>query len=313
MNIPAPYSYLKIALPSWDKPGGDKKALFAVSAVFLLGLSLFALAGAVFSASGLHVPRRVGPKPSKAQAVQMLARDGAPLKGWWFAAEAWNRACVIVLHGIGDSKAGGSGFAPLFLASGYSVLSPDSRAHGESGGEFVTYGLLERNDVAGWAEWMKMRGCQKLYGLGESLGGAVLIQATAVTPLFRAIVAECPYATLRRIAEYRTRERIPLPPVLATAAASTLVEAGMLYAQLVHGLDVSGVSPAESLRRSSTPLLLIHGLDDSKTPPEESRRLYAARPRNTCLWLVPGAGHTNASAVAPVEFRRRVLGWFKEH
>jgi hypothetical protein len=31
------------------------------------------------------------------------------------------------------------------------------------------------------------------------------------------------------------------------------------------------------------------------------------------LWLAPGAGHTNASAIAPEEFRKRVLDWFKAH
>ena len=35
----------------------------------------------------------------------------------------------------------------MFLEEGYSVLLPDSRGHGTSGGELVTYGLLEKRDV----------------------------------------------------------------------------------------------------------------------------------------------------------------------
>jgi hypothetical protein len=31
------------------------------------------------------------------------------------------------------------------------------------------------------------------------------------------------------------------------------------------------------------------------------------------LWLVPDAVHTGAWAAAPVEFPRRVLGWFAAH
>ena len=42
-----------------------------------------------------------------------------------------------------------------------------------------------------------------MYGLGESLGASILIQATAREPVFRAIVAECPFADLRAIAEFR--------------------------------------------------------------------------------------------------------------
>ena len=65
----------------------------------------------------------------------------------------------------------------MFLKAGYSVLMPDSRAHGESGGEIVTYGLLEKFDVARWAAWARQHKCEKLYGLGESLGGAILLEA----------------------------------------------------------------------------------------------------------------------------------------
>src|SRR5881396_1988411 len=68
------------------------------------------------------------------QALSM-APDGAMLKAWWFPS-ATPANCVLVLHGIGDSRTGGAGFAPMLLAAGYSVLVPDLRAHGESGGEF---------------------------------------------------------------------------------------------------------------------------------------------------------------------------------
>jgi pimeloyl-ACP methyl ester carboxylesterase len=34
----------------------------------------------------------------------------------------------MVLHDIGDSRAGRAGFAPMFLNEGYSLLAPDGRA-----------------------------------------------------------------------------------------------------------------------------------------------------------------------------------------
>ena len=66
----------------------------------------------------------------------------------------------MVLHGIGDSRQGSAGFAPLFLDQGYSVLLPDSRGHGASGGELVTYGLWEKYDVLDWARWLRQHDCQ---------------------------------------------------------------------------------------------------------------------------------------------------------
>jgi dipeptidyl aminopeptidase/acylaminoacyl peptidase len=244
--------------------------------------------------------------------VEITAHDHVRLKAWWLRPASPNGNCVIVMHGIADSRSGSAGFAPMFLAQGYPVLVPDSRAHGESGGEFVTYGLLEKYDAIAWTRWMRSHGCRKIYGLGESLGAAILIQAAAVEPVFAAIAAECSYADLREIAGYRLRQMVHLPPLIAVPIATLVLNSGMLYARFVDRLDFRQVSPVRSIARASTPILLIHGLDDVRTPPSQSRELAAANPRDP-LWLVPGAGHTAASATMPDEFRARVSHWFAAH
>ncbi len=202
----------------------------------------------------------------------------------------------------------------MFLSSGYSVLAPDSRAHGESGGRIVTYGLLEKYDVIDWAHWLHAQGCQKIYGLGESLGASILIQASAVAPVFTAIVAECPYSNLRRMAEYRIRGILrPLPAVVSGPLAGLSTNAGLFYAGTFEKLDFLQASTTQSIVASNTPIFLIHGIEDDHTPASESQELFAARPSDTQLWLVPHANHTQASSVAPTEFHDRVLAWFAQH
>jgi len=219
---------------------------------------------------------------------------------------------VIVLHGIGDSRQGSVGYAPRFLDEGYSVLVPDSRADGSSGGELVTYGLLEKSDVLSWAHWLRQQDCKALYALGESLGGSVLIQAAALGTDFRAIVAESPFADLLAIAEFRVRQMFHLPPLLQSVIPSLLVPNSMTYARLRYGIDLRQVLPSESIHRTAIPILLIHGLRDSRTPCWHSQALARAN-ANCVLWLVPNAEHTGAYSTTPTEFRRRVLGWFAEH
>jgi dipeptidyl aminopeptidase/acylaminoacyl peptidase len=284
----------------------------AVAVVVIGSCICFALVGAVFCQATLHVPRRLGKAPRSAATVSITARDKATLSAWWIRPSRPNGNCVIVLHGIADSRVGSVGFAPMFLNEGYAVLTPDSRAHGASGGQFVTYGLLERYDVIAWAYWMRRAGCSKLYGLGESLGASILIEAAAIQPVFTAIVAESAYADLREVAEYRVRRMLSAPAFAAVPAAKMVVASAMLYARWVDGLNLRQVSPRSAISHASTPILLIHGLKDFKTPPWNSEELARANPRDR-LWLVPNAGHTGAAAAEPDEFRRRVLAWFGEY
>ncbi len=114
------------------------------------GFLCFTAIGAAFCAATLHVPRNLSNAPQGAITIALAARDGVTLSAWWLRAPASNSNCVLVLHGVGDSRAGSAGFAPMFLEAGYSVLLPDSRAHGASGGQFVTYGLLEKYDALEW-------------------------------------------------------------------------------------------------------------------------------------------------------------------
>ncbi len=214
------------------------------------------------------MPRRTGPAPQNAETVSIIAQDKVSLSAWWLRPSSANGNCVIVLHGIADSRVSSVGLAPMFLNEGYAVLTPDSRAHGASGGQFVTYGLLEEYDVITWAAWMKSAGCRKLYGLGESLGASILIETAAIQPVFASIVAECPYADLREVARYRVRHMTHAPAFFA----GMVVNSAMLYARWADGLNLSQVSPVSVIARVSTPILLIHG--------SRTLRLRPVIPRN---------------------------------
>jgi len=284
-----------------------------ITLFFLMVVSVPVDVSALFCSATLHVKRQFPGSmdfyqrrfpAADWQAVSLAAWDHAQLRAWFIRPRQHSEGCVIVLHGISDSRSGGVGFAPMFLERGYAVLAPDSRAHGESGGELVTYGLLERYDTVDWAHWLLRSGCSRLYGLGESLGASVLIEATALEPVFRAAAAESAYSDLPAIAE----SRLPTPALLSNA----IVRGGMAYAYVRFGLDFAQTSPLQAIAITTTPILLIHGLQDEKTSPLHSRALAAANTR-AVLWLVPNAGHTGAASAAPLEFRQRVLAWFAAH
>jgi fermentation-respiration switch protein FrsA (DUF1100 family) len=278
--------------------------------------------GSMFVAeSALHVTVRPGPDAGEArriaegakaswEAVSVAAADGAVMRGWVFTPTVANGAAVIVLHGVGDTRAGVLGHAQYLLAAGYTVVTPDSRGHGASGGPYVTFGILERGDVHAWADWLfRNRPITRLYGMGESMGAAIILQSLAAEPRMRAIVAECPFVTFQEIAYDRLQQSTRLPRL----PLWFILQTGYLYARVRHGLDLHSASPLEVVRTTKVPILMIHGTADDNIPYRHSEQLHAANPAAITLWLVPGAQHVNALGVDPAMYMQRVTGWFADH
>jgi len=286
----------------------------------LIGLLISAVSVPVFIAEGsLHIYNRIVPDSRAAdyfarqndatwQPAVLKAADGIQLQAWFFRPAEFNRAAVLLMHGVGDTRLGMTGHLQYLLRNGYAALMPDARGHGASGGGLVTYGLKEARDSAMWAQWLNGQpGVERIYGLGESMGAGVLIESLVYHPGFRAIVAECPFSTFEDVAEYRVGSRL-LPLV-----AWPVVRIASWYSRLRYGVDVMQASPIDALRRRQTPVLLIHGTADVNIPPQESRDLHAANPASTALWEVDGASHVAAQTAEPQEYRRRVLTWFATH
>jgi len=294
-----------------------RRAAILVLTTAALGIGALEL----FCQKTLKVRRRIGvPIVSASEAspswntVAILARDHIRLEASFIAPEQSNGNCVLLLHGIGAERSSMRRLAALFLSSGYRVLTPDSRASGQSGGDLITYGLLEKFDALDWAYWLRSAGCRSVYALGESLGASVLIQAAGLIqadstePPFRSIVVECPFSDLKSVGEARLQLYGHLPE-WAGFISKVGVRSAMLYARARFGVDLSMVSPIEDIAHIQVPIFLIHGLADIRTPPSNSEVLRKAAP-HAVLWLVPGAPHVGAFSAAPEEFSRRVLAWF---
>jgi hypothetical protein len=236
---------------------------------------------------------------STASLVSITTPDGTLLKGWWFMPHTTTPRAVIVCHGIADSAMGSMGFAPLFLRQGYAVLVPESRGHGASKG-FVSFGVQESADILQWLQWVKQHGASTVDGLGESLGGAILLQSLARGADFHAVVAESSYASFKEVANDR------IGNVIGPFFAPIIVREAILYARLRYRIDLSQADPIDAVRHSRVPILLIHGLSDRETLPKHSEEM-AKTNLGVQLWLVPNAVHTGAYAAAPTEFETRVL------
>jgi len=265
---------------------------------------------AIFLGELAFRPQRLPARYRDSEKV-IAARFGATLQDVSILA---NGDAVILLHGVGDNREGMFGFAELFLAKGFAVLMPDSRGQGESGGEFPTYGVKESDDVHRWFDWLKTKDHPRcIYGMGESMGAAILLQAVEKETRFCAVVAESSFASFRQIAYIRVGQLIGTGAWLGRVILRPAVELAFLYGRLTRGVNLIDASPEKSVVRSRVPILLVHGLADHNIPAQQSERIRAQNPSVITLWEVEHAGHCGAVNVAHEEFDNRVLGWFTSH
>jgi len=249
--------------------------------------------------------------------ASVTAGDGVLLRGWSIRQVHGNGDVVILLHGQSDNRAGMLGYADLMLRHGYSVLLPDARAHGLSGGDLATYGVNEADDVRRWYYWIsKTESPRCIYGLGESMGAAQLLNSLGSERGFCAVVAESSFASFREASYDRLGEKLNAGAWAGKTILRPAVEAGLLYAMWKYGVNLEQASPENAVATSRVPVLLIHGLKDTNLPPCNSEMILArsrARGLAAVLWEPAGAGHTGAASAEPEEFERRVIGWFESH
>jgi pimeloyl-ACP methyl ester carboxylesterase len=245
--------------------------------------------------------------------VSITAEDGAILDGWYVTPPMPNGESVVLLHGIGGNRVEISGYADIFLKRGYSVLLPDSRAHGASGGSIATYGILERDDVQRWAAWLHQRNRGCTYLLGESMGAAIALEATAVTPQLCAVAVESPYASFRRIAIERLGWQTHLGSLFWSTLGRPAIEVAIAWTRLRYRIWLPDASPIDAVQHSRVPVLLIAGTRDEDIRMHNAQEIQSACGAHCALWIVNGATHGGAATVAPDEFHYRVANWFATH
>ena len=174
--------------------------------------------------------------------------------------------------------------------------------------------MKESDDIHRWVDWIEAAEHPRcMFGLGESMGAAQLLQALPKEPRFCAVIAESPFATFREVAYARFGRQFHTGPWLGRTFFRPSVDVGFLYVRLRYGLNMEAASPEQAVVGAKIPVLQIHGLNDTNIPPYHSDRIQAKNPSAVVVWKVPGALHTGAHAVAPQEFERRILGWFADH
>lgn len=211
-----------------------------------------------------------------------------------------NPACqrwAICIHGYADTAESVAVQARHYVESGWNVLLPDLRGHGQSQGDYVGFGWEDRLDIVVWVSRILRKYPQAEIILhGVSMGGttALLTAGGALPANVKAVVSDCAYtsalAILRHQYEISSKGIGPAGPALA--ALRTTVKRR-------HHFDLKNADALNAVRRSRIPTLFIHGVNDNFVPAPMMAELYEqAKCPKEFLW-VPEAGHCKAVATDP--------------
>lgn len=232
--------------------------------------------------------------------VTIKSFDGLTLFGRYYHHQD-GAPVMLVFHGYRSmSLRDGTGSYAMGKKFGINVLAVDQRAHENSDGHTISFGIQERKDCLRWAEYASTRfgSDTPIILSGLSMGAATVIMALdqPLPPNVVAVMADCPYSSPREIIRLIGSQRII--PIRITYPFIRL------SAAMFGHFDLEQSSAIEASRQSKIPLLLLHGEDDRFVPCEMSRQIYAAAQNHCRLETFPGAGHGLSYVIDPVKYER---------
>ncbi|HEV8482789.1 MAG TPA: alpha/beta fold hydrolase [Blastocatellia bacterium] len=244
--------------------------------------------------------------------VMIPSFDALRLHGWWMGSSK-DSATVVVIHGVKKNRTDVLRAAVALRRAGFNVLVFDGRAHGNSEGRYVTYGYYERRDVETAIQWLiDERGidADRIGLAGESMGAAIALQVAAESPFVRAVWADSPFASLRRVTEEFASRVTRLPQVVLSPVLWTTIR----MANYRGKFNVESVDPLKHADQIKCPVFLVHGTEDQVIAANHSRDIHSALLGDKEIWIVEGGTHARSirHQLTKREYIERLVRFFSE-
>lgn len=226
---------------------------------------------------------------SGCEEVKIEAHDGVRLVGHWHTCENPKRV-IVAMHGWRSSWSHDFGIISDFWHNNdCCVLYAEQRGQGNSGGEYMGFGLLERYDCLDWIKWVNERigGTLPIYLGGVSMGATTILMTAGLElpDNVKGIVADCGFTSPQAIWKHVVEKNMHI----AYDSIRSAVASDMCKKRIKIGAN--DYSSIEAMKVCKVPVLFIHGTDDHFVPIEMTYDNYKACASEKRLFIVPGAEH----------------------
>ncbi|XP_019463024.1 PREDICTED: uncharacterized protein LOC109361954 isoform X2 [Lupinus angustifolius] len=182
--------------------------------------------------------------------------------------------CVIYCHGNSGCRADASEAAIILLPSNITVFTLDFSGSGISGGEHVTLGWNEKDDLRAVVNYLRDDGNVSLIGLwGRSMGAVTSLMYGAEDPSIAGMVLDSPFSDLVDLMmELVDTYKVRLPKFTVKFAIQYMRRAIQKKAKF----DISSLNTIKVAKSCFVPALLGHAIDDDFINPHHSDRIFEA-------------------------------------
>ena len=224
--------------------------------------------------------------------VYQTSFDGLKLHAAYFPAineNAGKKRIVICFHGYtSKSLADFAGLTDYYFRNGYAMLHPDARAHGDSEGEYIGFGCLDRKDALGWIDWViqKCGTDVEIFLHGISMGGATVLMASGLTlpPQVKGIISDCGFTSPKEVFTHVLKTMYHLPPF-------PVMQGAEIVNKKLAGYGMDECNAKREVAKAKIPILFIHGSKDTFVPTRMCQEIYDCCASPKKMLIVEDAAH----------------------
>lgn len=242
--------------------------------------------------------------------LNQMSNDGLLLKGRLYVPENPKRI-IVFMHGWRSSwKKDFSIVVQPLLDLDCALFFADQRTHGKSEGEYITYGVKEREDCVLWADQLSKRfPALPLYLWGMSMGSTTVMMAAGERGLpsqLRGVIADCGFTNPMAEIRHLIRHKVP-------GGAAPI---SMIYRHhILHRchFDMDAFDTRDVLAKTDIPFLFFHGAEDRFVPTEMTFQNYVATASEKEMVIVEGAVHSKSFHMDPERCLNKVTEFFEKY
>ncbi len=248
-------------------------------------------------------------KNTEMKTIEIESFDGTKLVGHLYPADNAKRI-IVAMHGWRSNW--WRDFAVIYdfwHDSGCTVLFAEQRGQGESEGDHMGFGMIERHDCVEWVKWLNENDQDRLpiYLAGVSMGAATVLMASGskLPDTVHGIMADCGFTTPSAVWKHVAEDNLHV---------SYGIRKGLVDALCKKRINIGSdeYSTVDAMKENTVPILFIHGTADSFVPVSMTYENYEACKAEKRLLIVEGAEHGLSYLVDKDAYQKAVLEFFAD-